>query len=241
MTRPLSKRLAPAAAQALFLCSALLLLAGCYTDPNVASKSRVDMDKFPPGETIQVAGGTAAIPIVGTKVAPADAGMDEIGGKVARGDSLTISFSDVPPGGGGLPPQMIVKVGSDGTFTLPYNVTIRALGKTPTELEHEIRSAYVPKLFVNCTANVKPDERYFFVGGEVKVSSRMAYTSHSMTVLRAITTAGGFTDFAKKSRIEVRRANGGKTEYVDYKKALKDPKLDLPVYPNDQVIVPRGL
>jgi polysaccharide export outer membrane protein len=135
---------------------------------------------------------------------------------------------------------MIIKVGPEGTITLPMNIIVRAVGRTPTELERDIRAAYVPALFVNCTPSVKAEERYFFVGGEVKVAGRLAYSSHTMTVLRAITTAGGFTDFAKKTKIEVRRSNG-KTDHVNYNKALKDPKLDLPVFPGDEIVVPRGL
>jgi polysaccharide export outer membrane protein len=216
------------------------MFGGCYSDPNIAPEKRVQLDDFPPADGRPNTGGllaNASPTPPGQLTAPAPG---EAGGKIAIGDSLTISFSDVPRESG-LPQQLIVKVGSDGTFTLPYNKIIHALGRTPTELEREIHSTYVPSLFVNCTAVVKPEERYFFVGGEVRVSSRQIFTSHSMTVLRAITTAGGFTDFANKSKIELRRANGGKTEYINYKKALKDPKLDLPVYPNDQIIVPRGL
>ncbi|MEY2408006.1 MAG: polysaccharide biosynthesis/export protein VpsN [Verrucomicrobiota bacterium] len=224
-----------------------LLLAGCYSDPNIPADKRVQF----PGDDVPTAGvvsgthtpavaGTGTPTVVNPGLPPVEAGVGEGSAAVAVGDTLTVSFSDAPPGAFS-PPQIIVKVGTEGTITLPYNVTVQALGKTPTELEREIRSAYVPKLFVNCTPNVKAEDRFFFVGGEVRAPSRQAYTSHSMTVLRAITSAGGFTDFAKKSKIEVRRANGGKTEYVNYEKARKDPKLDLPIFPNDQIIVPRGL
>ena len=235
MTRALPKSPASLLARIVSL-PVFLFFAGCYSDPNIPEGKRV---QFPPGDEPPTAAVTSVTPPVkpsGQPVVPSPG--ESGGGKVAVGDSLTITFSDTPPLA--LPALTVVKVGGNGTFTLPFNVIIYALGKTPTELEREIRNAYVPYLFVNCTATVRPEERYFFVGGEVKVSSRQAHTSHSMTVLRAITTAGGFTDFAKKSRIEVRRANGT-TEYVNYNKALKDPKLDLVVFPGDQIIVPRGL
>jgi protein involved in polysaccharide export with SLBB domain len=61
-----------------------------------------------------------------------------------------------------------------------------------------------------------------------------------MTVLRAIDTAQGFTDFARKTSIEVRRVDG-RTEFVNWKKARANPKLDLPIYPNDHIIVPKGI
>jgi protein involved in polysaccharide export with SLBB domain len=57
-----------------------------------------------------------------------------------------------------------------------------------------------------------------------------------MTVLRAIDTAGGFTDFANRKTIELRRANGQKFK-VNWYNAIKDARLDLEVFPNDQIIV----
>jgi len=57
-----------------------------------------------------------------------------------------------------------------------------------------------------------------------------------MTVLRAIDTAGGFTDFAQRKKIEVRRASGQKLT-VNWYDAVKNPSKDPEVFPNDQIIV----
>jgi protein involved in polysaccharide export with SLBB domain len=62
----------------------------------------------------------------------------------------------------------------------------------------------------------------------------------NLTVLRAIDTAGGFTDFAKRRQIELRRENGDRI-YIDEKKAREDSVLDLPVLANDHIIVNRRL
>jgi len=150
---------------------------------------------------------------------------------VRVGDTLNISFTDVPTPIV-MQPQ---RVGEDGNIKLPYNVTVKAAGKTPGQLQDDIRKEYVPRIFVNLTSTVKTEERVYFVGGEVRVPARQPYIA-DMTVLRAIDTAGGFTDFANRDKIELRRANG-KSYNVNWKKALKDPKQDLPVYPNDQVTV----
>ena len=81
--------------------------------------------------------------------------------------------------------------------------------------------------------------RFFFVTGEVRGPNRYEYST-DLTVLKAITTAGGFTDYAKPSAVVVTRANGEQSK-VDCKKAKSNPKLDLPIYPGDQVTVPRRL
>jgi protein involved in polysaccharide export with SLBB domain len=206
----------------------LLLLAGCYSP---------EVDNPNPGKRVEFPSGTPpgevqnpALPAVG----PGQT-ADATGSRASVGDALTVSFSDVPAIGG-LPPESRLRVGPDGTITLPFNISILCVGKTAPELQKEIRAAYVPRYFVNLTAAVKFEDRYVFVGGEVRVPQRLVYTGNSLTVLRAIDSAGGFTDFSKRDKIEVRRF-GGETVWVNWTKARKDSKLDLPVFPNDQIIV----
>jgi len=149
------------------------------------------------------------------------------------GDLIRISFSDIPQ-----PPAPVdIRLPEDGKITLPWNVTVIATGKTISQLQQEIRKEYVPTLFVRLTINIKTEERFYYVGGEVRVPNKQLYMGE-MTVLRAIDTAGGFTDFAKRARIELRRANG-EVHVINWDKARKDPRLDLKVYPNDQITVPR--
>jgi polysaccharide export outer membrane protein len=148
------------------------------------------------------------------------------------GDLLTITYSDVPPPG---IPEARLRIGEDGRITLHLNVTVVAAGKTARQLEQEIRSEYVPKYYNYLTVSVKTEERFYYVGGEVKIGSRQIYAGE-MTVLRAIDTAGGFTDFANRKNIELRRAGGQKFK-VNWYNAIKNAKLDLEVFPNDQIIV----
>ena len=101
----------------------------------------------------------------------------------------------------------------------------------------DIRKEYVPRYFVRLTPSVKTEERFYFVGGEVKIPNRQVYWG-DMTVMRAIDTARRFTDFADRTKIELRRANGQKV-IVNWKKVGQDLKLDPPVYPNDQITVPK--
>ena len=122
------------------------------------------------------------------------------------GDTVTVNFTDLPPP---YIPESKIRIAEDGNITLPFNISVHAAGKTARQLEQEIRSEYVPKYFNYMTVTVKTEERFYFVGGEVKVSNRQLYFGE-MTVLRAIDTAGGFTDFANRKKIELRRANGQK-------------------------------
>ena len=154
-------------------------------------------------------------------------------GRLSSGDLVRIIFSDVPQ-----PPAAVeIRIPEDGRITLPYNITVNAIGKTVSQLQEEIRNMYVPKLFVRLTVNINTEKRFYFVGGEVRSPNRQEYNG-DLTVLRAIDTAGGFTDFAQRKKIELRRANG-EVRIINWEKARKNPTLDVKVYPNDQIIVHR--
>ena len=84
---------------------------------------------------------------------------------------------------------------------------------------------------------VRLHDRFFYVDGQVKQPSRQEYRS-DITVLGAIAAAGGFTDFANPKKVQVIRANNQKVT-VNCEKAKENPVLDLPIYPNDRVNVPR--
>src|SRR6185503_15346045 len=87
--------------------------------------------------------------------------------KLGVGDLLTVNFSDVPERS--MPAEQQHRIGDDGLLTLPMNVQVQAVGKTPTQLQAEIRKAYVPRYYVNLTVVVKAQDRYVYVDGEVKV------------------------------------------------------------------------
>jgi len=169
---------------------------------------------------------------------PVGGSTDNSGGSslLRVGDSVSITFSDTPQPL--LAGALVTTVGEDGRLTgLPLGVSVQAAGKTPAQVQEDIQKAYVPRYFLRLTANVKPDLRWYYVGGEVRLPNRQQYAG-DMTVLRAIDTAGGFTDFANKKKIELRRANG-QSITINAEKARKESKLDYPVYPNDQVWVPK--
>jgi polysaccharide export outer membrane protein len=151
------------------------------------------------------------------------------------GQKVTIEFSDVP----GPPVSMSQTIREDGMINLPLGVTVKAAGLNRGELIERIQKEYVPKYYKRLSVNVKSDELYFSVGGEVKNPSQRPYLGQT-TVLQAIQSAGDYTDFANKKHIEVTRMNGKKFT-VNGLKAAQDRSLDLPIYPGDRIIVPRRL
>jgi protein involved in polysaccharide export with SLBB domain len=59
-----------------------------------------------------------------------------------------------------------------------------------------------------------------------------------MTVLKAIDSANGFTDYARKSKVILTRADG-QVVYVDCLKAGRRSELDPEVLPGDRIFVSR--
>jgi len=152
------------------------------------------------------------------------------------GDPVTITFSGVA----NVPNPHSERVKDDGTLTLPLNLRVKAEGLTRGQLQQKIYDIYVPNYFrEQLTVTVQTENRFYFVNGEVRLPQRITYSGET-TVMRAIASAGGFTDFANRRKVRVTRANGERL-VVDCVKALTDDSADRPIYPGDRVEVERRL
>ncbi|MDA7915873.1 polysaccharide biosynthesis/export family protein [Verrucomicrobia bacterium] len=192
------------------LLGLLMLFAGCETD------SRVNTD-YSPTTTIKA----ASLP------------PEFMEFRV--GDKVMINFSGhISP-----PPSHIETVKEDGTITLPLVGPTDAKGLTAKELEEAIHSMYVPDYFKRLTVTIQAEERFFWVGGEVRKPGMLPYAGET-TVLKCITAAGDFTDFADEKKVMLTRVNG-KIYTINCKEAQRRPKLDLAVYPGDRIEVRRRL
>lgn len=191
-----------------------------------------------PVPTTPPATNPVAVPVVSSAAIPAATKGGGLEPEVLRvGDSLTITFADTPT----LIPPFEEKIKEDGTITLLQNQTFAAAGATLGDLGKEIRKRYVPDYYKYMTVTVKQQEmtRWYYVDGEVRQPSRQIYSSR-ITVSKAIASAGGFTDFAKKTKVKLTRVDG-RTQIVNCPKALDNPSLDPEVYPGDKIHVPRRL
>jgi protein involved in polysaccharide export with SLBB domain len=68
--------------------------------------------------------------------------------------------------------------------------------------------------------------------------ARRIYYSKDLTVLGAIATCGGFTNFADRDQVKILR--GDQVIIFDAKAALKDPRRDMAILPDDKIFVPRS-
>src|SRR5467141_4829700 len=117
-----------------------------------------------------------------------------------------------------------VPVRPDGKITLPLLNDVQAVGLAPMELANEI-SEQLKKFINNPQVTVSVTEinsRRVYVTGEVMKGGAFALLPH-MTVLQALSSSGGFTQFARIKNIYVLRTEGGKPVKIpfNYREAVK--------------------
>lgn len=134
-----------------------------------------------------------------------------------------------------------IPVRPDGKISLPLLNDVQAAGLTAMQLAGNIREGLTkyltnPQVTVTVT---QINSRRVFVTGEVAHSGALPLLP-SMTVLQALSSAGGFTQFAKEKGIYILRNENGKQVKLpyDYKDILKGKKEDIFLQPGDIIVVP---
>lgn len=192
---------------------ALALLGGCASSPTDSGDSSTD---------------TGSVSAADTQSAD----------YLRPGDRIKIVYNDIPD----VPTPTEQVVPEDGRILLPRGVEVVVIGKKRTDVEREIASIYVDekRIYRKITVTIERMASFISVGGEVRMPSSVVYRG-DVTVTAAIAAAGGFTEYANRSRVVVTRAANKKQIDVNVRKAVRDPKLDLLLYPGDQVYVPRSI
>lgn len=133
-------------------------------------------------------------------------------------------------------------VGENGTIPLPHIADQVAAGEKPSNLARKIAAAYrAAEIFTNPTIVINADgdasNRVVSITGGVKQSGAVTFYD-GITLLRAISQAGGLTDFAKEKDVKLIR-NGSSSEH-DLNAIVRDSRLDPRLQPGDQIIVPES-
>jgi polysaccharide export outer membrane protein len=107
-------------------------------------------------------------------------------------------------------------VGDDGTIAMPLLGNVQASGKTPTQLGQEIGHQLLAKeLLVNPSVSVEIlNYRPIFVLGEVTRPGQYPYQP-GMTVIQAVSMAGGYTYRAIQDQADVVRKQGNESHPLE--------------------------
>jgi polysaccharide export outer membrane protein len=136
-----------------------------------------------------------------------------------------------------------VPVRPDGMISLPLLNDVEAAGLTPMELRESLMTKLVEFVPSAEIAVIVTEIHSFLITviGQVSEPGRYDLRS-SATVVDALAMAGGFREFAGRSRIVVIRREGNTERRIafDYDKlgANKGPQENFPLRPGDIVMVP---
>lgn len=136
-----------------------------------------------------------------------------------------------------------VPVRPDGKISMPLLNDVQAAGLTPTELRDHITEAlrkYVTDPVVTVIVTQINSQR-IYITGEVTHPGAFPLVP-GMTILQALSSAGGFTNFANTKKIYMFRVvNGKRADFpFDYKDVIHGKKLDQNVVlqAGDTIVVP---
>jgi polysaccharide export outer membrane protein len=155
---------------------------------------------------------------------------------IGPSDMLTITIWKEPTLSG----NQLVR--PDGMISLALVGDVQASGLTPVELSTSIAER-LKKYLQNPTATVvvvQINSKRVYLIGEIGKRGPLEMTP-GMTVLQAISSAGGVTDFANTKKIYIlRRTPGGQLKIpVHYKEAVQGYSAqNLPLQPGDTIVIP---
>ncbi len=135
----------------------------------------------------------------------------------------------------------VIEVAPEGNITLPLLGKVQVQGLTPRQLEALLTRLWGKDYLKNPYVRVYLSEKQFFVLGEVKKPGSYKLLGN-ITVLKSISTAGGFTDYAAQGSIYILRKSKAGTEKleVNIPRIKKGKAEDIEIRPGDVVNVPQS-
>ncbi len=168
--------------------------------------------------------------VYGQKSAQVQRPDNSLGGDytIGRGDDLVIKVWREPMLSGP------VLVRNDGMISVGLLGDVRAAGRTPMDLQHEIQlrlKEFLDTPVVTVIVKAEVSQKFYLLG-EVKKPGEYALVKN-LTVMQAIARAGGFGEWASKDDILlIRKENGVENRIkIDYDDIVKgesgasDPEL----------------
>jgi len=169
------------------------------------------------------------------KSAPTPASDQNAGYKIGPQDVLRIDVwkeADI---------SRTVPVRPDGKISLPLLNDVQAADLTSMQIAEAIREGltkYITNPQVTVTV-MEINSRRVYCNGEFLKPGFLPLLPN-MTALQAISSCGGFTQFAKIKGLYILRVEDGKQVQhpFNYKEILKGKNPDIPLHPGDIIVVP---
>jgi polysaccharide export outer membrane protein len=157
---------------------------------------------------------------------------------IGAGDSLQISVWKEPDV---TVPSVVVR--PDGKVTIPLIKEVAVAGLTPRQAEDVITKG-LAKFITDPNVTVvlaAINSKRVYVIGAVKKEGTLAY-NYGMTVMQALSEAGGLTDYARRRKIYVLRSENGREYRMDfnYEEVVRGERTEqnIVLMPGDTVVIP---
>ena len=141
-----------------------------------------------------------------------------------------------------------LRISTNGSITFPLIGNLKIAGLTVSAAEQKMENAlqsYLKTPSVSFLIKEYANKTVYVLGQVKKPSSITITPEKTMTLLEAITSAGGFTDIAAISKVKILRMENGvqKSIEVDVSQITKEgnKQYDVPLKPADVVFVPQSL
>jgi polysaccharide biosynthesis/export protein len=199
--------------------------------PTAVTPAAVTKPTEPPRAVIEPAAGGAA-PAAPGKTAADDEYL------IGAGDVVQVSVWGEQSAS---VPSAVVR--PDGKISMPLLKEVAISGLTPAQAE-KIIAEQLDQFIKGANVTVvvsQINSKKIYLLGAVKKEGTISYT-YRMTVMQALSEAGGLTDYAKRKKIYVIHIENGK-EYrlpFDYDAVVKGerPETNIPLSPGDTIVVP---
>ncbi len=160
------------------------------------------------------------------------------GYRIGAGDVLQIIIWKEPDAS---VPSVVVR--PDGKIAMPLLKDVEVLGLTPTEAEQMLTqrlTRFIPAADVTVVVTAIHSKRVYLVGA-VKKEGPIELQRH-MSILQALSEAGGLTEYAKRKNIYVlRTSNGQQSKFrFNYDAVIKGERIDdnILVQADDVIVIP---
>lgn len=157
--------------------------------------------------------------------------------KIGSGDILQILVWKEPD----LSTEIFVRM--DGMISLQLLNDVQASGRTPMQLKEDIEKRlkeFVEETTVTVIVKVPTSQKYYILG-EIGRTGEYDLLKE-LTILQAFARAGGFTEWAAKTKIILLRIENGKEKIItiNYKDIIKgkDFSQNILIKADDTIIIP---
>jgi len=158
--------------------------------------------------------------------------------RIGAGDTLQISVWKEPDVS---VPSVVVR--SDGRITIPLIKEVTVGGLTPSQAEAMITEGlrkYITDPNVTVVMAAMNSKKVYVIGA-VRKEGPLPY-NYGMTVMQALSEAGGLTDYAKRKKVYILRSENGREYRLDfnYEEVVRGERMEqnIVLLAGDTVVIP---